>query len=362
MAENMLNFWQTDAIKVAGASIQAASPPSPGPSAPGPSDAQESTGAEIFFKKNSAELTASATKSLDAYAKAYVAAKSSEPVTVDGYASTEGEAKHNQKLSEQRAQAVADYLTKQGVPKVTPKGHGATDSFGKADLQANRRATLKPPPPKPASTSPPFDMRMRKKPDLTLDLDDLEKIPHTPPSKTVKREEVKKALEKFLLDVGKVQKHKDNVVTSSDKVWQADMTLHKDVNSPLGPYTPTGGDKKSYQASELAEKMAQRLPDEIPKENFEKFLKMTPTETELPGSVTDQIRKKYEEKRDGIVNKLPKKLQGIAKKGMDAAISKGIPYVLDQALKETDLPEGVEDAMKKIVEDYTKEITGDKKK
>src|SRR5262249_23308096 len=57
------------------------------------------------------------------------------------------------KLSDKRAKAVADYLKKKGVLKVTSKGQGPTASFP-GGLQQNRRATIKPPPPKPPPPKP----------------------------------------------------------------------------------------------------------------------------------------------------------------------------------------------------------------
>src|SRR5262249_20089403 len=125
---------------------------------------------------------------------------------------------------------------------------------------------------------------------------------------------------------------------------------------------PKGGDGKEYDAGELASKIAGQLPDTIPIENYNRFLKLKATDTVLPGSLTDQIRKKYEESRDAIVAKISKKfgdkIGSLAKKGMDAAVEKGVSYVADKALEEA----GVDSSeMKKAVDDYIKKITGDDK-
>ena len=200
-----------------------------------------------------------------------------------------------------------------------------------------------------------------KQPKLTLTEDDLAKIPHTEPPKVATRAEVEQALKKFLEELAKAQKNKNNVVRSTDKVWQADVALHEGLTDDgRGPFTPTGGDGHDYEAADLAGKIAGQLPDTIPIENYKKFLKLTAKDTALPGSTTDQIRKKYEEARDRIVAKLPEKVRGLAKKGMDLAVEKGLPYVADAALKGAGVSSDVEGEMKKAVEDYAKKITGDK--
>ncbi len=81
-----------------------------------------------------------------------------DPITVDGYASSDGPAQRNKQLALARAQAVAGYLAGKGIPaaRIKATGHGATAGFSKDDAAANRRATLRPkpaappgPPPKP---------------------------------------------------------------------------------------------------------------------------------------------------------------------------------------------------------------------
>jgi predicted Fe-Mo cluster-binding NifX family protein len=102
--------------------------------------------------------------------------------------------------------------------------------------------------------------------------------------------------------------------------------------------------------------IAALLPDEIPKANYHKFLKLKAQDTALPGSLAEQLHKKYEETRDQIVSKLPKKLQKLAKEGMDLAVEKGVSYAADQALKAAGLPSDVEEGMKKVVDDYLKQV------
>ncbi len=203
-----------------------------------------------------------------------------------------------------------------------------------------------------------------KTPNLRLSDQQIANIPHKEPPKCVTRAEVEKALKKFLEDLATAQKSKHNAVRSSDKVWQADAALHQGLTDDAsGPITPKGGDGKDYDADELAAKIAGQLPDTIPIENFNRFLKLKPTDTVLPGSTTDQIRKKYEEKRDSIAAKITQKFGEtagkLAKKAMDAAVEKGVGFVADQALKGAGVPADAQDEMKKAVDDYVKKATGD---
>lgn len=129
---------------------------SPDGAAPGRDAPLRTTGTDIFFDKDSAKLRADAKAALDAYAAAYLQAQSPSDVKIDGYASIEGEAGHNKQLSQQRAQAVADYLVSKGLAKEKIKPsppHGGTKEWGD-DLASNRRVTLAPPPATPAAGSP----------------------------------------------------------------------------------------------------------------------------------------------------------------------------------------------------------------
>lgn len=64
-------------------------------------------------------------------------------VVVNGYASVEGSRDFNQRLSENRAVAVANYLASQGVAptRIRAIGHGATSQFGSA-YEPNRRVEV----------------------------------------------------------------------------------------------------------------------------------------------------------------------------------------------------------------------------
>ena len=98
------------------------------------------TSAPTLFAFNSAKLNEADKASLNQTAKQIKEEKPSK-VLVKGYADSTGPADYNVKLSQKRAEAVADYLVKEGVcpKKVTAKGYGATTSFD-ANKTAQGRA------------------------------------------------------------------------------------------------------------------------------------------------------------------------------------------------------------------------------
>ena len=73
--------------------------------------------ASVWFAYNSAELTDVAKALLDKVS-------TEKSVVVEGYASPDGSASYNKKLSQRRAQAVADYLTARGVTVESVTGFG----------------------------------------------------------------------------------------------------------------------------------------------------------------------------------------------------------------------------------------------
>ena len=106
--------------------------------------------AGIYFASDSAALDGAAKADLDTLAAALAGAPN-YMIEVAGYASSTGTAQHNQKLSEQRAEAVVNYLRQKGnVPMrrfLLPAGYGASnpaapnnDPQGRA---LNRRVDVK---------------------------------------------------------------------------------------------------------------------------------------------------------------------------------------------------------------------------
>lgn len=74
----------------------------------------------VWFDFDSAELTEEAKANLDKIA-------TDKDLTITGYASPEGRKDYNLKLSERRAQAVADYLKSKGAKVTTVDGKGVAD-------------------------------------------------------------------------------------------------------------------------------------------------------------------------------------------------------------------------------------------
>jgi outer membrane protein OmpA-like peptidoglycan-associated protein len=121
---------------------------SPGGQVPADTSATpNATDTDLFFDRDSAELTASDKKTLEDYAKAYLAAPTPAQVHLDGHASVDGQQTYNQGLSAKRGQAAQDYLISLGLQKanIVAAGHGETDAFGKDDAGQNRRVTISPP-------------------------------------------------------------------------------------------------------------------------------------------------------------------------------------------------------------------------
>jgi outer membrane protein OmpA-like peptidoglycan-associated protein len=313
-----------------------------------PADARKAldpTSTDLFFDWKSPALTAPDKESLDSYANVYLMAKSPKTVVVDAYASAEGDPTFNQNLSQQRADIVAAYLRKKGVPVAKAKGHGAIGSLSD-DLRQNRRATISPPPLEHLVTGvdKPQD---NKKPNLSLG----EKAPEPdvppvppPPPETVSRDEVEAELTQFLLKLGKWQKHKDNVVVATITVSLAETRLREGLEGE--PFMKPGGDGKGYQAAELAHSIAQQLPDEIPKENFDNFKKLKPEDTPQPKSALDRLKDWADKGADQILSKLgvPKELWPTIKD----AFKNHTRDVLDKLPLDPKLKDGIEQIYDKL--------------
>lgn len=105
------------------------------------------TAAPTLFAFDSAVLNSTDKKYLDK-AAAQIKAEKPSKVLVKGYADTTGPAAYNVDLSQRRANAVADYLVKEGVCKksITAKGYGSTTAFDAKETAAgraqNRRAEI----------------------------------------------------------------------------------------------------------------------------------------------------------------------------------------------------------------------------
>jgi len=101
----------------------------------------------VNFKYNSADLTENAKSILDGVVEQLVASNELRDIEVQGHASSEGSSQYNMKLSQRRAQAVADYLKSAGLKnKLYAKGYGEdypiADNSTEAGRERNRRVQL----------------------------------------------------------------------------------------------------------------------------------------------------------------------------------------------------------------------------
>jgi outer membrane protein OmpA-like peptidoglycan-associated protein len=96
--------------------------------------------ASLLFKSGSAELLPSAKPKLDEVAQALQAQPEANNVKVEGYTDSTGTAAINDPLSQQRAQAVADYLQSKGVPqdRISAQGFGKQDPVSHAQTTEGR--------------------------------------------------------------------------------------------------------------------------------------------------------------------------------------------------------------------------------
>jgi outer membrane protein OmpA-like peptidoglycan-associated protein len=284
----------------------------------------DATAMDSFFDKASSDLTSSDKTFLEAYAKAYLGSKITEPIMLEGFASMEGDEDKNKSLSKDRAARVAQYLIAQKVPKAGVKsvGKGRTDSFSKTDLCQNRRVTIKPELKLTVrdfvdvvETEPRNVPIPGKQPNLSLgEKADEAPVPPPPePPEMVSRDEVEAALKKWLLELGKSQKVKTrDSVHSTSRVYVAEEAL---LGRPQGEdlermsTTPANGDGRGHDAAELAHSIAQNLPDEIPKKNFDNFKKLRPVEAPEKKSDIDGLRDWLDKEGDQILSDsgVPKK-------------------------------------------------------
>lgn len=102
----------------------------------------------VTFRSGSAQLTPADKLIVDSVV-GYVQSRPSYAIEVQGFTDDRGSDELNQKLSEARAKAVADYLVSKGVDaaRVTSAGYGETKPVAANDTDAgraqNRRVTLK---------------------------------------------------------------------------------------------------------------------------------------------------------------------------------------------------------------------------
>jgi len=102
----------------------------------------------VLFETGKANLKGSSFKAIDELASA-MTAKSTMEIEIAGHTDNVGDKDANLKLSQERAEAVRDYLIKKGINanRITAKGYGDTkpvaDNSTEAGKQQNRRTEVK---------------------------------------------------------------------------------------------------------------------------------------------------------------------------------------------------------------------------
>jgi OOP family OmpA-OmpF porin len=115
---------------------------SPSPTPP-PANQQEDTTvlvpSDMLFDVGSAQLSP-ATESQLSYFVRLLLSQPSAHVVVSGHTDSDGSEAFNQRLSVQRAQAVAAWLESQGIPtmRITARGFGETDPVAANDTAAHK--------------------------------------------------------------------------------------------------------------------------------------------------------------------------------------------------------------------------------
>jgi len=104
---------------------------------------------KVHFQLNSGKLTGESQSILDQVAASIKARRDIKSIRVVGHTDSTGDRDYNQRLSEQRAKAVADYLVGQGVAEATLSSAGMGEDDPSADNNTaegrakNRRVELK---------------------------------------------------------------------------------------------------------------------------------------------------------------------------------------------------------------------------
>jgi outer membrane protein OmpA-like peptidoglycan-associated protein len=95
--------------------------------------------ADVLFDFGAAELAPAASSRLGRVL-ALAQSDAKRHILVEGYTDSTGDAQGNQRLSEARAQSVAQWLTDQGISsdRITVVGHGANDPVAANDTAENQ--------------------------------------------------------------------------------------------------------------------------------------------------------------------------------------------------------------------------------
>lgn len=103
----------------------------------------------IYFNLNSHVLSPRSFPTLQAFAATVKSNPALEKIVVEGHSDDQGDAAYNKRLSQRRAQAVVDFLVKQGVARARLEAIGfgeerpITEDTGAAGRSKNRRVEFK---------------------------------------------------------------------------------------------------------------------------------------------------------------------------------------------------------------------------
>lgn len=347
----------------------AVAPPADADAPGGASDkALPATDTEMFFDRDSSALTPSDTAALDTYAAAM--APGSDPITVTGYASTDGDPAYNAKLATERAQAVQKYLAGKGIAagRITAKGQGPTAQFGEKDPPSNRRAVLAPKPPAKPSAAPaaPQDEYDPLPPDapvapplgvLPPELQ-LKQDPFKQPDDTdtdVPRDQVEKEFTDFLETLMKNQGGRSLKIT--DTVRFAGVALGKGLKAEMGLDAKLRDNGINRVPKELAHEVAAMLPDKIPLANVNAFRAMRPADVKGPKafSIAGAITKIITPAVKDAIGFLPKSIQDKITGSIEDAVVKGLVGIADKAMEGSSLDDATKKAIHTAVEAAIKE-------
>jgi len=123
-------FQGESTLRIAGAAPEPAPPPPPAPEPPARVEVRDNKIAineKIQFEYNKATIKEVSFSLLNEVASVIKKNPHIKKIQIEGHASSEGDANHNKKLSDERARAVMSYLVKQGgIPKeqLVAKGFG----------------------------------------------------------------------------------------------------------------------------------------------------------------------------------------------------------------------------------------------
>ncbi len=351
-------------------------PPDPaGGAAPGglaPGGAAETvlpaTDSELFFDRDSAVLTASDTGALDVYAVA--TSGGTEPITVSGYASSDGDPAHNSKLATARALAVQKYLIGKGIDagRITAQGQGATAQFGEKDPSSNRRVVLTPKPPaKPAAApvapkdeydplpvdAPVSPTRGALPPELRLTQKQFEKSVGT--DTAIARDQVEKEFTDFLETL--MQNQGGTSLRITDTVRFAGVALGKGLKAEMGLDAKLRDNGINRVPRELAHEVAAMLPDKIPLANMNALRAMRPAEVKGPQtfSIASAITKIVTPAVKQAISFLPKSIQEKITGSIEDAVVKGLVGIADKAMEGSALDDATRKAIHSAVEAAIKE-------